>query len=136
MSGYLERLKSQKTATHGTAKTAKRGFDSKDSDRGRYISEIPTPEPPGMGPEYADLWNRAWTLADYIDNPDGAPLAERRAKLPELEDLRARMAEIEKNPDTCRACGESKWWRLDKPDSKWICGRCHPPAQGLDLSGG
>jgi hypothetical protein len=34
---------------------------------------------------------------------------------------------------TCPACGQSRWWRLDKPNSKWICGRCHPPAAGLDV---
>lgn len=36
------------------------------------------------------------------------------------------------DPGQCPACGERQWWRLDKPDSKWICGRCHPPA-GLDV---
>ena len=35
------------------------------------------------------------------------------------------------HPDTCPACGQSQWWCLDKPNSKWICGRCHPPAAGL-----
>jgi hypothetical protein len=127
MAGYLERLKSKKTATHGTAKTAKRPFDSKDSDRGRHISEktpeIPSPEPPGMGPEYDHLWNEAWRLADWIDDPDGAPIEDRRAKLPELEQrgetgasLRAIgrqvAAEVEKyfetkvNPDTIRKRAE------------------------------
>ena len=57
---------------------------------------IPAPEPPGMGAEYADLWNRAWALADYIDNPDGAPIEARRAKLPELDRMRDRLAEIER----------------------------------------
>lgn len=33
------------------------------------------------------------------------------------------------DPGTCPACGQSRWWRLDKPNSKWICGRCHPPAR-------
>ena len=56
----------------------------------------PAPEPPGMGAEYADLWNRAWALADYIDNPDGAPIEARRAKLPELDRMRDRLAEIER----------------------------------------
>jgi len=36
-------------------------------------------------------------------------------------------------PDTCRVCGGNQWWRLNKPNSKWICGRCHPPATGLDV---
>lgn len=56
---------------------------------------IPAPAPPGLGIEYTRLWNQAWTLADYIDNPQGAPLAERKAKLPELMQMRDRMAEIE-----------------------------------------
>lgn len=94
MGGYLERLKSQKAATRGTAKTAKRGFGSKDSDRGRHISEIPAPEPAGMGAEYTRIWNQAWTLAEWIDNPQGAPLEARKARLPELDRLRERMAAI------------------------------------------
>jgi hypothetical protein len=56
---------------------------------------IPDPEPAGMGAEYHRIWNQAWTLADYIDDPDGAPLAERKAKLNELNELRERMAKIE-----------------------------------------
>ena len=35
--------------------------------------------------------------------------------------------------DTCRACGQSQWWRLNEPNAKWICERCHPPASGLDV---
>ena len=35
--------------------------------------------------------------------------------------------------DTCPACGEKPWWRKNEPGSKWICGRCHPPANGLDV---
>jgi hypothetical protein len=35
-------------------------------------------------------------LADFIDDPEGAPLADRRAKVPELDDLRQRMAAIER----------------------------------------
>lgn len=55
---------------------------------------IPAPEPAGMGPEYDRLWNQAWTLADWIDDPAAAPIEDRRAKLPELDDLRERMAAI------------------------------------------
>ena len=95
MGGYLERLKSQKAATRGTAKTAKRGFGSKDSDRGRHISEIPAPEPAGMGPVYAELWKTAWRLADEIDDVNGAPLAERLALMPELNALRYAMSRME-----------------------------------------
>jgi hypothetical protein len=57
---------------------------------------IPDPEPAGMGAEYEALWNEAWRLADEIDNPQGAPLADRKARLPELDKLRERMAAIER----------------------------------------
>ena len=115
----------------------------------------PAPEPPGMGPEYEALWNRAWELAEWIDNPTRAPLAERWAKLPELDELVERMRVIEDklqsvsntvrlnqlnqqtkpdhnapgDPGQCPACGQSAWWRKG-PNSKWICGRCHPPVHG------
>ncbi|WP_289019574.1 hypothetical protein [Desulfobacter postgatei] len=95
MGGYLERLKTQKVATHGTAKTVKRPFDSKDSCRGRHISEIPAPSPAGLGAEYEALWNEAWILAGWIDDPDGAPIEERRAKLPELNRMVERMRVME-----------------------------------------
>lgn len=54
----------------------------------------PEPSPADMGPEYERIWNRAWELADWIDDPDGATIEARRAKLPELDDLRERMAFI------------------------------------------
>ena len=95
MAGYLEKLKSLKTGTQGTAKTAKSPFYSKCSDRGRHISEmIPPPEPSNLGPVYACLWDAAWRLADEIDNPVGAPIEERRARLPELLAMNDRMAEL------------------------------------------
>jgi hypothetical protein len=114
MVGYLERLKTKKrppqalqklqkgesTPAHGTAKTAKSPFYSKCSKGGRHISEkpheIPAPSPPGMGAEYHRLWNQAWRLADFIDDPEGTPIEGRRAKLPELYHLRAQMADIER----------------------------------------
>jgi hypothetical protein len=114
MGGYLERLKEKKCQgevlpklpkvkkdenmpTGGTAKTAKRAFDSKDSGWGGHISEtMPSPSPAGMGPEYERIWNQAWKLAEWIDDQSAAPIEERRARLPELNKLRARMAEIEK----------------------------------------
>jgi hypothetical protein len=52
--------------------------------------------PAGSTPEYRKLWAEAWTLADWIDEPNGAPIEDRRARLPELMQLRARMAEIER----------------------------------------
>jgi hypothetical protein len=119
MGGYLEKLKMKKrvpqalpklpkgknTPTHGTAKTAKSPFDSKDSKGGRHISEKKQntqPDPGGLTqppadstPEYRELWNRAWILADWIDNPEAAPLADRKARLPELIRMRDRLAELE-----------------------------------------
>ena len=81
----------------------------------------PAPEPPGMGPEYERIWNRAWELAEWIDNPDGAPLAERCAKLPELDDLRERMAAIvqagsnEPATENLTAASDSKEIKQIKP---------------------
>jgi hypothetical protein len=57
---------------------------------------IQPPEPPGQGHVYESLWTAAWRLADETDNPDSATLAERKAKIPELNRLRAEMAEIER----------------------------------------
>jgi len=54
----------------------------------------PPPSPAGMGAEYDRLWNEAWRLADFIDDPSAAPIEQRRARLPELDRLRARMAAI------------------------------------------
>lgn len=101
--------------------------------------------------EYLTLWNKAWELADYVDG-NTAPYEDRIEKLPELNMLNARMTALEfkikSNPPpgqaiepdptnqgakTCRACGKSKWWRLNEPNAKWICERCHPPASGLDV---
>ena len=115
MAGYLERLKAKKrfpqalqklqkgsnTPEHDTAKTAKSPFYSKCSEEGGLISEIQAPEPAGLGPEYTDLWNRAWNLADWIDDPYGAPIGERRAKLSELDDLKERMVKIVRHGGHC-----------------------------------
>jgi hypothetical protein len=57
-------------------------------------AEIPAPEPAGLGAEHDRLWNEAWCLAEWIDNPEGAPIEDRRARLPELDRMRERMAEI------------------------------------------
>jgi len=53
------------------------------------------PKPTGLGKEYETLWNQAWALADYIDNPDGESLAARQAKIPEIQAMIVRMANIE-----------------------------------------
>ncbi|MDX9965167.1 hypothetical protein [Desulfobacter postgatei] len=116
---------------------------------------------PGHTQEYITLWYQAWELADYVDGGNAvAPYADRVAGLPELNRVVERMRIIEgrlkpgtpsqtkkfpgipagwmpnpnhQDPDTCRACGENAWWRKNEPNSKWICGRCHPPAPGLDV---
>lgn len=40
-----------------------------------------------------------------------------------------------KHPGTesCPACVQSQWWHKNEPNAKLICGRCHPPAPGLDV---
>jgi hypothetical protein len=143
MVGYLERLKMKKRQgevlpkqpkvkkdenmpTGGTAKTAKSPFDSKDSKGGGHISGmIPAPEPPGLGPEYHRIWNQAWTLADWIDDPAAASLAERKAKLPELDRLRGRMADIERQAvPTSRPETETSLSGIWMPwDSTWTSTR-------------
>ena len=55
---------------------------------------VPAPSPVGLGAEYDRLWNEAWRLAELIDNPEGATIEKRRARLPELDRMRERMAEI------------------------------------------
>jgi hypothetical protein len=60
----------------------------------RELSKIPAPSPVGLGAEYERLWNEAWRLAEWIDNPKGSPIAKRRARLPKLDRMRERMAEI------------------------------------------
>jgi hypothetical protein len=57
-------------------------------------SEIPAPEPAGMGAEYESLWKEAWRLADEIDDVNGAPLTKRLALMPELNALRHAMARM------------------------------------------
>jgi ribosomal protein S27AE len=49
-----------------------------------------------------------------------------------LSELQPGTTKPSQKRDTCPACGQSQWWRKNEPNSKWICGRCHPPAQGLD----
>jgi hypothetical protein len=87
--------------------------------------KMPAPEPPGIGPEYERIWDQAWTLAEWIDDPDGASIEDRRAKLPKLDDLRERMAEIvesgtnvpkSKNPTTTT---DSKEIKQIKPPGTW-----------------
>lgn len=33
----------------------------------------------------------------------------------------------------CYTCGGGSFSRLNRPNSKWICIRCHPPGPGLDV---
>jgi hypothetical protein len=57
---------------------------------------VPAASPVGLCAEYDRLWNEAWRLAEGIDNPEGAPIEERRASLPKLDRMRERMVEIER----------------------------------------
>ena len=50
-----------------------------------------------------------------------------------LSELQPGTTKPSQKPETCRACGKNAWWRKNEPNSKWICGRCHPPAAGLDV---
>jgi hypothetical protein len=91
-----------------------------------------------MGPEYTRLWNRAWELAEWIDDPAAAPIEERRARLSELLALRDRMAEIERQaapdhgtspPGTWHTWGSSTTTRGRTPENcPAKCkrsGKCH-----------
>ena len=57
---------------------------------------IPAPSPPGLGLEYADLWNQTWALADWIDDVNGPDVEIRRARLPELEQMIQELSRLEK----------------------------------------
>ncbi|MDA8134011.1 MAG: hypothetical protein M0T82_05260 [Desulfobacteraceae bacterium] len=47
--------------------------------------------------KYAQLWNRAWNLANQIDDDKGGvPIEIRRAMLPELDRMRAELERLEK----------------------------------------
>jgi hypothetical protein len=132
-------------------------------NKAAILSELKPPSPdlsqiqPGHTQEYITLWYSAWTLADYVDGGNATALyPDRVARLPKLNQIIKRMRDIEdssmprtpsqvknnpvipadytdQDPDTCRACGQKQWWHKNEPNSKWICGRCHPPATGLDV---
>jgi hypothetical protein len=78
----------------------------------RELSKIPAPSPPGMGHEYDDLWNKAWILADFVDG-DTAPYADRKARLPELMQMRDRMAAIEWRAGPPAPTGDEVYHILD-----------------------
>jgi hypothetical protein len=103
MIGLVDRIK--KTAPDATRAAKDQSTPAPDPDTHRDLSghndqinkpaaAIPSPEPADLGAEYNRIWNQAWTLADYIDDPAAAPLADRKAKLPGLMQMRERMAEI------------------------------------------
>lgn len=88
--------------THNTQNTQNRQNESEkpkaepeQANTTREVKKESTP-PAGSTLEYKKLWAEAWTLADWIDDSRGAPIEERRARLPELMLLCDRMAEIEK----------------------------------------
>ena len=143
MSDYLTRLKTKKQATgvlpklpkdkktekvpyYSTAKTAKSSFGSKDSTPVGHFSEkkILQNEPlildlssihPTHRSEYADLWDRAWALSKWIDNPNSdAPWQERAARVPELMQMTDRLKEIEAMPTPDRKTHPDGVWH------KWV----------------
>jgi hypothetical protein len=129
MIGLVDRIKQADPDTHRAVKMAQcqnKPINTNCVKKPPDPAAIPAPEPAGMGPVYAELWNEAWKLADWIDDPDGAPLADRRAKLPELDDLRERMAEIEKQggtnvpkPETLTATNDSEEIKQIKQPGTW-----------------
>ena len=57
---------------------------------------IPPPQPKGLGLVYDDLWQKAWQLANQIDDyRSGIPVEQRRAMLPELNQMRAELSRME-----------------------------------------
>ncbi len=133
--GYLEKY------THNTQNPQNTQNPEKETKNTRMVKtqstpektpaqNIPAPEPAGLGPEYESLWNAAWKLADFIDNPDGAPYEERRARLPELDRLRAEMVEIERQAvPTAPMDPEGTWtpWAGTPATKERTAGTC--PAQ-------
>lgn len=89
-------------------------------------------------PELNELVERMRVLEDQTKaKPSTRPVKDK--KIPGLPDdlfqapaTWAPSATDQGDPDTCPACGQRQWWRKNEPNSKWICGRCHPPATGLD----
>jgi len=79
--------KTAKEPTPRTAKTVLSSFDSKDSTRGSLISEKP---------KYDELWKKAWTLAEWIDDSKSdVPWQERAARVPELQAMSLEISRLE-----------------------------------------
>lgn len=88
--------------------------------------------------ELNELVEKMQVLEDQTKTkPSTRPVKDK--KIPGLPDdlfqapaARAPSATDQTDRDTCPACGQSRWWRKNEAGAKWICGRCHPPAPGLD----
>jgi len=105
---YLEKLKSKMSLPQalpllpkakneenmpmsGTALTALTTLGSKGSSRGTHISENKP-----LQQQFDSLWEKAWKLADWIDEPESdIPWQERAAKVPELQEMSAELDRLE-----------------------------------------
>ena len=105
MSDYLTKLKTKKQATEVLPKLPKVPFGSKGSTQVGRFSEKKI-----SGPEDFFQAPAVWTSGTTRDQADQGD-----------------------HRDSCPVCGESSWWRKNEPNTKWICGRCHPPVSGLDV---
>jgi hypothetical protein len=102
-------------------------------------SDAPYSERIARMPELNELVERMRVLEDQTKaKPSTRPVKDK--KIPGLPDdlfqapaARAPSATDQTDRDTCPACGQSRWWRKNEAGAKWICGRCHPPATGLDV---
>lgn len=68
------------------------GFSSLQGNKRDFIIQYAQRHKPGILLEL--LWTKAWALADWVDNPDGAPIEERKLKVPEIERLSRRINKL------------------------------------------
>jgi len=45
--------------------------------------------------QHDELWEKAWALADEIDDVNGAPIEDRRSMMPELNRMRVELVRLE-----------------------------------------
>ncbi len=91
---YPQKEQKEQKGYHEQAFATFAAFAPKDRNEKQII---PPPDPAGLGPEYNDLWAKAWTLADWIDdNNGGIDIEQRRARMPELIRMRDELSRLEK----------------------------------------
>jgi hypothetical protein len=79
--------KTEEKSNPPTVKTVLSTFGSKDSKQGSFILEKQ---------KFDSLWQKAWKLADWIDDPGSTiPWQERAAKVPELQKMSMMIGELE-----------------------------------------